>query len=100
MSLRDGNWEIYLANMDGSPPTRLTSNPTNDGLPVWSPDGRHIAFVTDREGEWATWVMRPDGTGQRRLFDIGGPLDGQVRDTALHENHGWVEERISWAPSP
>ena len=100
MSLRDGNWEIYLANMNGGSATRLTSNPANDGLPVWSPDGRYIAFVTDREGEWAVWVMRPDGTSQRRLFDIGGPLDGQVRDAALHESHGWVEERISWASPP
>ncbi|MGD8474183.1 MAG: hypothetical protein PVH59_08660, partial [Anaerolineae bacterium] len=100
MSLRDGNWEIYLANMDGGSATRLTSNPANDGLPVWSPDGRYIAFVTDREGEWAVWTMRPDGTGQRRLFDIGGPLDGLVRDAALHESHGWVEERISWASPP
>ena len=100
MSRRDGNWEIYLAPLDGGSPKRLTLDPANDGLPTWSPDGRHIAFVSDRDGEWSVWVMRPDGTGQRRLFDIGGPLDGQVRDAALHESHGWVEERISWAPIP
>ena len=100
MSLRDGNWEIYIASTDGSDPRRLTTNPANDGLPAWSPDGRHIAFVTDRDGEWAVWVMRPDGTGKRRLFDIGGPLGGRVRDAALHESQGWVEERISWAPLP
>ena len=100
MSLRDGNWEVYVARIDGGDPRRLTKNPANDGLPTWSPDGRHIAFVTDRDGPWALWVMRPDGTGQRRLFDIGGPLDGQVRDAAVHESRGWAEERISWAPLP
>ena len=100
MSRRDGNWEIYVARIDGGSPKRLTKNPANDGLPAWSPDGRYIAFVTDRDGEWEVWVMRPDGTGQRRLFAIGGPIDGQVRDAAVHENHGWVEERISWAPLP
>jgi Tol biopolymer transport system component len=100
MSRRDGNWEIYLASLDGGSPRRLTENPANDGLPAWSPDGRHIAFVTDRDGDWAVWVMRPDGTGQRRLFDIGGLLDGTVRDAASHEIQGWVEERISWAPLP
>lgn len=100
MSRRDGNWEVYVANIDGTNLNRLTKNAANDGLPAWSPDGRYIAFATDRDGEWAVWVMRPDGSGQRRLFDIGGPLDGRVRDAALHESHGWVEERISWAPLP
>jgi len=104
MSLRDGNWEIYVVRIDddgnAGSPRRLTNSPANDGLPTWSPDGRHIAFVSDRDGDWAVWAIRPDGTGLRRLFDIGGPLDGQVRDAALHESHGWVEERISWAPLP
>jgi Tol biopolymer transport system component len=98
MSSRDGNWEVYVASIGGGNLRRLTQNPTNDGLPTWSPDGRYIAFVTDRDGPWAVWVMRPDGSEQHRLFDIGGPLDGQVRDTAPYELHGWVEERISWAP--
>jgi serine/threonine protein kinase len=100
MSQRDGNWEIYVADVDGGNLQRLTNNPANDGLPTWSPDGRYIAFVTNRDGPWAVWLMRPDGSGKRRLFDIGGPLDGQVRDAAPYEIHGWVEERISWAPLP
>jgi TolB protein len=98
MSQRDGNWEVYLADLDDGNVSRLTRNPANDGLPTWSPDGRHIAFVSDRGGSWALWVMRSDGSDQRRLFGIGGPLDGQVRDAAPHENHGWIEERISWGP--
>jgi tetratricopeptide (TPR) repeat protein len=100
MSRRDGNWEIYVVNTDGSDLRRLTHNPANDGLPTWSPDGRHIAFVSDRDGGWAVWVMRPDGSEQQRLFDVGGPLDGQVQNAAPHEINGWVEERISWAPLP
>ncbi|MEJ2733300.1 MAG: protein kinase [Anaerolineae bacterium] len=98
MSQRDGNWEVYAANIDGGNLRRLTHDPSNDGLPAWSPDRRYIAFVTDRDGPWAVWVMRPDGSQQRRLFNIGGPLEGPVRDAASHEIHGWLEERISWAP--
>jgi TolB protein len=100
MSFRDGNWEVYSVHIDGSGLRRLTNDPANDGLPTWSPDGRTIAFVSDRNGRWAVWAMRPDGSGQLPLFDLGGPLDGQVRDAAPHETHGWVEERISWAPLP
>jgi serine/threonine-protein kinase len=100
MSQRQGGWDVYVANLDGSNLRRLTDDPANDGLPTWSPDGRYIAFVTDREGPWAVWVMRPDGSQQRRLFDIGGPLDGRVRNASPYETQGWVEERISWAPLP
>lgn len=100
MSQRDGNWEVYVVNLDGEGLTRLTHNPGNDGLPTWSPDGQYIAFVSDRDGAWAVWVTRPDGSSQRRLFGIGGPLDGQVRDAAPHEIQGWVEERISWGLLP
>lgn len=100
MSQRDGNWEVYVANLDGKGLTRLTRDPGNDGLPTWSPDGQYIAFVSDRDGAWAIWVTRPDGSSQRRLFGIGGPLDGKVRDASPHEIQGWVEERISWGPLP
>jgi serine/threonine protein kinase len=100
MSQRDGNWEIYVVNLDGSRLSRLTHNPANDGLPAWSPDGKHIAFVSDRDGSWAIWAMRPDGSDKRRLFALGGSPDGRVQTAAPHETHGWVEERISWGPLP
>ena len=98
MSRRDGNWEVYVVNLDGSGLRRLTRNPANDGLPAWSPDGKYLAFVSDRDGAWAVWVLPVRGGEPRKLFDIGGPLDGRVTGAAPHETHGWVEERISWGP--
>src|SRR5689334_1156339 len=50
VSNRDGNDEIYIMNGDGSGLTNLTNNPAGDGAPVWSPDGKKIAFGTDRDG--------------------------------------------------
>jgi Tol biopolymer transport system component len=100
MSQRDGNWEVYIAEADGSNMQRISRDPGNDGLPAWSPDGRYLAFVSDRDGDWAVWVVRADGRGLQRLFPIGGPLDGPVQGAALYEIHGWVEERISWGPLP
>ncbi len=95
MSDRDGNWEIYIINADGSNLQRLTDNPTEDGLPSWSPDGKVIAFVSRREGEWGLWAMTPEGTGQRLLFTMEGSPDGFVgRD--VNSSRGWTEERISW----
>jgi Tol biopolymer transport system component len=68
VSLRDGNLEIYVMNTDGSGQRRLTRNTVRDGNPVWSPDGRRIAF----ESNWQVYVMNADGSGQRRLTRNGG----------------------------
>jgi hypothetical protein len=43
-SNRDGNWELYVMNSDGSDQKNLTNNPGNDGSPSWSPDGKKIVF--------------------------------------------------------
>ena len=88
MSQRDGTWEIYVVDLDGTGLRQLTDNAANDGLPIWSPDGRSIAFVSDEGGAWAVWVMNADGSGRRRLFPIGG--NGLAFD--------WQHESISWAP--
>ena len=36
-SYRDGDYEIYVMNIDGSNQTRLTNNPDYDGAPSWGP---------------------------------------------------------------
>ena len=45
----------------------LTPNAVENRLPAWSPDGKHIAFVSSRDGNPELYVMAPDGTGERRL---------------------------------
>ena len=47
----DGNFEIYLVNLDGTGLVRLTRNTADDTMPVFSHDGRKIYFVSNREGE-------------------------------------------------
>ena len=48
-SKRDGNYEIYTMNPDGTNPRNLTNNPANDVTPAWSPDGTQLAFASDRD---------------------------------------------------
>lgn len=62
--------EIYVESPAGGNPRNLTQSPANDMLPVWSPDGHSIAFLTDREGVTALHVMNADGTGMYQLTDL------------------------------
>jgi dipeptidyl aminopeptidase/acylaminoacyl peptidase len=69
-SNRDGNFEIYVMNSDGSGVTRLTSNTTNDLFPTWSPVGNKIAFQRSVPGVGTEiYTMNVDGTAQTRLTD-------------------------------
>ena len=60
-----GNWEIYLVNPDTGVTKNLTDNKARNTDPAWSPDGKRIAFVSDRDGKPRLWVMRADGTDPR-----------------------------------
>ena len=93
-----GYSDIYVMNADGSGRRRLTRSPENDakppggfivcpracdGDPVWSPDGRRLAFVRIRGGRADIYVVDADGSGLRRLAHAitfrpmgGGPSSG------------------------
>jgi hypothetical protein len=59
---------IVLINPDGSNPVQITTNP-NDGQPAWSPDGRSLAFVSNRDGNWEIYAVNADGSWLRRITD-------------------------------
>ena len=74
-SKRDGNFDIFSVNPDGTDPRNLTSNPGSDQDPAWSPGRRQIAFQSNRDGNFDIYVMNADGTGKQRLtsgpsFDV------------------------------
>ncbi|MFA6449497.1 MAG: DUF5050 domain-containing protein [bacterium] len=64
---RDGNYEIYSMNSDGTNPVNLTNNPASDFEPALSPDGTKIAFRSIQGGNDDIYVMNIDGTGIVRL---------------------------------
>lgn len=73
-SHRDGNWDLYSMNADGSDPVNLTHTPDVDEMyPKPSPDGRLICFEAD-EGKGPDrvrnlYVMNSDGTGRHKIAD-------------------------------
>jgi Tol biopolymer transport system component len=67
VSRRDGNFEIYVINADGSGQENLTQHPARDSHPSWSRDGRKLAFVSRRDGNSEIYVMNADGSGLRNV---------------------------------
>ena len=59
--------EIYVMDSDGQNLTRLTFDDSDDEFPVWSPDGRRLAFRSERDGNWEIYVMDSDGQNLTRL---------------------------------
>ena len=52
------NWEIYIMEINGANPRRLTNNPGLDTEPTWSPDGQRLAFASARNGQkFNIWTM-------------------------------------------
>jgi Tol biopolymer transport system component len=75
-SHRDGNYEIYTMNADGTNQTSISNNAADDELPAWSPDGNKIAFASNRDGNYDIYVMNSDGSDQINISNSGfGVLD-------------------------
>lgn len=64
---RDGNYEIYSMNPDGTGQTRLTNDPGEDVAPAWSPDGSRIAFSSAPTGDQEIYLMNADGSGRTQV---------------------------------
>ncbi len=88
MSQEGGNWEVYIMPNTGGESRNLSSSASSqDGLGTFSPDGNLVAFASNRGGGWAIWVVRTNGSGLTKLFNLPAAPTGT-----------WTEEHISWGP--
>lgn len=76
IAYRDGAGDLRVVNSDGSNLRNISSGGAADELdPEWSPDGRLLVYK--RQPAWCDelWVVRPDGTGRRRITIPTGACD-------------------------
>jgi TolB protein len=74
--------DLFVMDADGQAIRQLTRGPQrrlsdNNWVfyPRWSPDGEQIAYLTDRNSDYAMlWTIRPDGSGPRQLFNFRSGL--------------------------
>lgn len=70
MNTSDYRSTIYVAQTDGSTEARqLTKAGISCSNPVWSPDGKRIAYLSKENGIPQVWIVNADGTGAFRLTD-------------------------------
>jgi serine/threonine protein kinase len=80
-SNRHGNPEIYVVDLAGGSPARLTNTAANEWLPDWDPGGSKIAFTSNRRDNYDLWSMNANGNNQNLIVATGA----------------W-DEYASWAP--
>ena len=104
-SERDGNWDLYLMSVDDggdggvlsqrdalqslSKERQLTHHPSDDYWSAWSPDGAHLAFASERDGDFDIYVM-----------DVQLALQGAGDDAFLRQlTHSAADEmEPCWSP--
>ena len=71
-SSRNGRWDIYSIDVDGTNEIRLTTHETGEAAPMLSPDGLRIVFTSYRDGydgHQSIHIMDSDGTNETRLTE-------------------------------
>jgi serine/threonine protein kinase/Tol biopolymer transport system component len=60
--------DIWILDVARGSSTRFTFDPARDDTPAWSPDGKNIAFTSNRGGQLDLYVKPADGSGEERLL--------------------------------
>ncbi len=74
------NRDLWVIDIDGSNPMRLTSTPNSESNAVWIDGGKRIAFAyrddTDDNATTQMWVMNADGSGRQQVSRLDNGIEG------------------------
>jgi TolB protein len=89
MSTRNGYFNIWKMDYDGSNPVQLTNDTAFKGGICWSPDGQFIAYGSDVTGNWDIWIIPANG-GEAIQFTSDSAND-------IHQNWSSDGSRIAFS---
>jgi TolB protein len=107
--------DIVVVSRDGTQWRDLTNDKFFDRYPRWSPDGKRVAFASDRGGRYEIWVLDADATNLRQLtfdspgdttFPLWSPDGTQILfrrsfvNSILDVNKPWSEQNLRLLPVP
>lgn len=90
------NYQVYIANADGSGKKHIqTGNAFNFG-PRWSPDGKWLLYISGAHGRSNPHVVRRDGTGLKKLADLNA-YEGSILFLDVPDFHQGSSDVPVWS---
>ena len=90
------SYQVYVADADGSNARHIPTGHPFNFAPQWSPDGRHLLFVSGEHYNCHPYVANADGTGLRKLADRNG-YRGVIEFLDVPDFHSGSSDIPAWS---
>ena len=90
------DYQVYLADADGSNAVRVKTGKPFDFVPTWSPDGKWVLFLSGEHYDCHPHLVRADGTGLKKLADRSG-YKGVIAFLDVADFHGGSSDVPVWS---
>ena len=90
------NYQVYLADADGSNAVHVKTGQPFNFVPTWSPDGKWVLFLSGEHYDCHPHLVRADGTGLKKLADRGG-YRGVIEFLDVPDFHGGSSDMPVWS---
>jgi len=90
------NYQLYVSKVDGTNKKHIKTGNVFDFGPTWSPDGAWLLFLSGEHYNCHPHIVRPDGTGLKKLADRGG-YKGTIEFLDVADFHGGSSDLPVWS---
>jgi TolB protein len=90
------NYQVYVANSDGTDKKHIKTGHPFDFVPKWSPDGKWLLFLSGEHYNCHPHIVKSDGTGLKKLADRGG-YRGVIEFLDVPDFHGGSSDTPVWS---